>query len=304
MKEKLSKISVLRNMYRKFKKQDSVVLDTCTICKSDCIYCLHQHKHMVKPELMTIDTFKQILEILRKEEFKTIHLYQSGEPMINPAIYGMIKLCSGLNITVGTRLNCEVDFNKLADSFNNNGRIEFIVSVDSIYNPVLSSGINTKLVYSNLEKLSKISMSNVTYSFYSIVTKESEKNLENTRFMLYNLGFNNWYPASLAYYMWNQASLEDLSDIENIIPVEDKYKDRIDIKNGIVIDKFEYCKNMIPTLTTKGNVSICCHDMLHVTDLGNVIKEGSLRKILSSKGYKKTVEMVNKRELKICKGCN
>lgn len=107
--------SLLRKIYRKLRVEDGAILDICTACRSDCMYCLHQRGKMAKPELMEYELFKKIVTILVNEKYDFIHMYQSGEPMLHPQIYDMIELVSdfGMKISIGTRLNAKIDFIKL-----------------------------------------------------------------------------------------------------------------------------------------------------------------------------------------------
>ena len=60
----------------------------------------------------------------------------------------------------------------------------------------------------------------------------------------------------------------------------------------------------IPAISAEGDVTICCHDMLHKLRLGNVLEEGSLRKVLRSERFQKALAAGQKGKLEICRGCN
>jgi len=291
------------------KYNNTADIDICTICHSNCIYCLHQREKLVKPEIMDFGLFKKIVTILASENYNFIHLYQSGEPMLHPKIYDMIELVSslGIKVFIGTRLNAKIDFTKLENVVSRlKSNVVFFITIDNICEEnIVSPGINQELVQLNIRSLSHLlKYDNITFTFSSIVTADNEKDFESVRVYLNNLGFYDWSANSMGYYLWRYAPQKELDLMAKYIPKLNKYKDRFDIVNGKVKDKFKYCTNQMPSIDVHGNVSICCHDMTHTTNLGNVVELNSLRDIIGTKKYKEMVKLVRSRKLELCKSCN
>ena len=312
---KINKLPFVTRTYRYLQDKlvtnygSEVVMDICTICTARCVYCLHQTNRMVKPRIMDYSVFEQIVPILKKDKIKKIHLFQSGEPFINPHIYGMINSVVelGMDCTIGTRLNTNIDLYRLKDiASRSKNTIEFLITIDSFDKSVLvSPGIKMELVKDNIIKMAELlKYKNVKFTFSTIVTWVNEYEIFNTRDELKSLGFKNWYASSMGYYMWNMATKRDIEVISQYIPYNIKYRDRFNMTDGKIVQKPVHCNNLVPTISVDGDVLICCHDMLHTINTGNIIKENSLRKIVKGKKYSEFKQLAHKIQLDICKSCN
>lgn len=313
---KIDKIPFVTPIYRK--AQDylatnynrEVVIDICTVCKSNCVYCLHQREKMQKPQIMDSETFFKIAEILERDNVKKVHLFLSGEPFLNPAIYYMINLITygvGIKCTIGTRLNAIINFTELETVVKvKHSTLEFLITIDSITKmKQISPGMNKQLVINNIQQLSKLlKYKNVKFTFVSVITKVNEDSMYEVRDFVKSYGFNNWYPESMGYYMWKLAPQLELDIISKLITSNEHFKDRFDIVNGEFITKRIHCNAQIPTIAPNGDVSICCHDMLHTINAGNILEAGSLNEIIKSEKYQKLKKLGLNKQLEICKSCN
>jgi len=298
---------ILEKTYTQFNSE--VVMDICTICKSNCVYCLHQRNRLIKPQLMYFDVFTKIAYILAKENIKKVHLFQSGEPFIHPKIYEMTELLTmlGIKVTIGTRLNCKIDHVRLENiASNSHSIIEFLITIDSISNPeLISPGIDKDLVWDNLLQISNLlKYKNVKFQLSTVVSSKNEGVIYDVKSILRGLGFKNWYATGMAYYMWNLASQDDLDTMSKYLTASPKFRSRFDIKDGKVVDKPIHCNNLIPTISVNGDVSICCHDMLHQINTGNIVEVGSLNDIISGEKYQKFKKLAKEVKLDMCKVCN
>jgi len=248
---------------------------------------------------MQYDTFFKIAYILYHEKVKKVHLFQSGEPFLHPQIYDMIELLTflGIKVTIGTRLNCVVDIDRLEKIVaKSKVTVEFLITVDTVFKG---------LEWDNIDKLRELQKyKNVKFQFSTVISKINEANYENVRDMLYVYRYKNWYATHMAYYMWNIASQKDLDMMSNYLTDNTKFRSRFDIKDGKVVDKPIHCNNLLPTISVDGDVSICCHDMLHSINAGNVVKAGSLRAIVQGKEYTRYKKLAKELKLDMCKACN
>ena len=278
---------------------NEVVMDICTVCNSRCVYCLHQRNKLIKPQIMQYDAFFKIAYILYHENVKKVHLFQSGEPFLHPQIYDMIELVTflGMKATIGTRLNCKIDIDELERVVaKSNNTVEFLITVDTVF-----KGLD----WDNINKLTVLQKyKNVKFQFSTVISKINENTYKDVRDILYSLGYKNWYATNMAYYMWNLASQADLDMMSKYLTVNPKFRSRFDIKDGKVVDKPIHCNNLLPTISVNGDVSICCHDMLHSINAGNVLKAGSLRAIVQGKEYARYKKLAKELKLDMCKACN
>ena len=107
----------------------------------------------------------------------------------------------------------------------------------------------------------------------------------------------------MGYYMPQYASQKNLRAFQDSVPSE-QHCLRFSVIDGKVASKRNICDGIIPVIGPTGNVTICCHDMLYQINMGNVLEEGSLRKILVSENYQEMTALGMERKLKICEGCN
>lgn len=157
----------------------------------------------------------------------------------------------------------------------------------------------------NIEELSRIKSKSVKFNFSTVVTKANESELDDIKSKLDSYGFSNWAPGGMCYYMMNLAKEEDIKKITSFIPDNIEYRNRLDMQDGkIITPEYDYCGNIIPSISVDGDVTICCHDMLHRLNMGNIIQAGSLRKIINGKKYKEAVRKGRDMKLDMCKGCS
>lgn len=292
---------------------NGVILDICTVCNAQCVYCLHQRNHQVKPQFMDDAVFASVVRILKRENFKLVYLFLSGEPFLHPDIYGMMWRIaqSGMGISIATRLNEEINFPELAAVLYyadiKQQCVNLLITVDSLEHPeVISSGMNKNLIIANIKSLAELPKSKyVKFQFSSLVTSVNEDELPSIQAKLASWGFTNWYPASVSYYASKRASAEDIATMKEFMPTKTKFCDRFDIVGGKVIGyKKPPCGCMIPNISPAGEVSLCFYDMLHQVTAGNVLEVGSLRRIMGSAEYRNMTKLGREMKLTICEGCN
>lgn len=143
-------------LHKSFQSRSSNVLASPTfikveisnICNLHCIMCPIDDIEAPKRKL-TIDEFKHILS--QFPFLKKIGLYGIGEPLNNPRIYEMIKICHDRNIETEFVSNAtlfnETRINKLIEAGLNN----IYISIDSV-NPKTYESIR---IGSNFEKVIK-----------------------------------------------------------------------------------------------------------------------------------------------------
>ena len=148
-------------LYKSFQSRSSNVLaspnfiqvEVSNICNLHCIMCPIDDIEAPKRKL-TIDEFKRILS--QFPYLKQVGLYGIGEPLNNPRIYEMIKICHDRNIKTEFVSNAtlfnETRINQLIES----GLSNIYISIDSV-NPQnyesIRIGSNFEKVIQNLKTL-------------------------------------------------------------------------------------------------------------------------------------------------------
>jgi len=100
-------------MFRWFKKQldkisspdlDWIQVEVTTCCNSACIYCPHATMGARLPNKhMPLDLFNKLIPFIKFT--KLIHLQGWGEPLLNPDIFEMIRICKNNSKYVGLTTN-------------------------------------------------------------------------------------------------------------------------------------------------------------------------------------------------------
>lgn len=312
MKTKVQKLPGVKRLYYRFHKVDRVAIDVCTICHANCVYCLHQRNHLAVPKIMRYEVFQKIVTTLAKERFKLIHLYMSGEPFIHPKIYDMMEMVVtlGMESSTATKLNNLLDYTRfdklLRIATSAHQKVELLITIDSLDNPgAISSGINKDIVRENLSILSKLQRhKSARFIFSSTITRVNEDEIERIKSSLKQYGFNNWQAGHMGYYQSHLASSDDINTIQNFLPLDSRYRDRFEVVDGKIVSVKNSCDFTTPAIDPEGNVIVCCHDMLHTTQLGNVYRSGSMRAILNSPQFRKASQLGKRKALDICRGCN
>ncbi len=292
----------------------AVLLDTSTVCTARCVYCVHQRNKLGKPQLISKDIFRKVINILAQER-KFVYLYQSGDPFLHPDIVEFIisVALNGMDSSTATKLYMPIDFEKLDRGLGlcdaTGKKAELLVTLDS-FNldklKLIAPGINLLRVKGNLSELAKLQKhSSFKVVFTTVVNRYNEDDLNEIKNTLLEYGFKIWSPKQMGYYMPYVATQDDINAITDALPRNPKYRARFDVWDGKIVAKNPKCDTIQPpVITPNGDVAICCHDMLHKQVQGNILKEGSLRKIMQSRIYKQSIIAGRRMELDICQGCN
>ena len=280
---------------------DGVLLDITTRCPHKCAYCYHQKKSLLKPADMSIETFDSIIPILKKEKFHRILLFMSGEPILHPSFYYFLKRCGegGFETTVATKAGLSIDWNKIkaAQKAFQKGRavLKWLIecpavkqeTADHICNIDLEKQKENLHVFGKMEK--SRAYKNITWKVRTIVTKWNENELAKIGKEMKKMGFSNWKPKTPGYFI---AKLED----DNDWMPSNRYNRRLKVGPK----RCPFPRNA--AISTGGNVSICCHDMLFKYNLGNMVERGTLKNILLEN--KDLMRRRLSKKIDICKFCN
>jgi sulfatase maturation enzyme AslB (radical SAM superfamily) len=284
-----------------------VMLDICTICNSKCKYCTHQVLSLLKPRLMSLEDFSEITTILAREEFLSVYLYMSGEPLLHTKIFEFLELANekGIECSIGSKLNTEIDVNKFRKALEKTDKVcSFEVTVDALDQEIhskIAPGISTKLVLKNLEILKKLNedyKNRLKLVGIVVVNKFNFLSVKKIYNKLRSIGCNTIHVKAMGCIIPYVTTPEFLEGISEMVIDKSRFR----IEGGKVVTKGRMGCMGEPAVDIEGNVSVCCHDMLFSLKLGNIISENSLDKIMSSSAYK---DALRKRGRHLfCTGCN
>ncbi len=300
------------DMYR-----NHVILDICTGCGADCVYCLHQSAGLVQSKLMHPETFMTIADILEREGFELVYLYQSGESLLHPDYPDFLVAVArrGMTSNTATKLFMPIDFDRLGRALercdDTGQRVEFLITVDALEQHVqdkIGPGIRTDKVIANLAEFAELDRRHTSLkcTLDTVVNAHNEHQLDAIAAFVRGLGYDNWFAKRMGYFMPALARDSDIADIEAAVPQSDEHPARFSIIAGELVPYEEQskCDLGAPAVSPEGDLTVCCHDMLHINRLGNIIETGSLRKILDSSTYQSAARKGRCMSLDICKRCN
>ncbi len=294
-----------------------VIIDICTACGADCVYCLHQAAGLAKSKLMKREDFFTIVDILQAEGFELVYLYQSGESFHHPNYFEFVEAVAkrGMNSSTATKLFMKIDWEAfdctMAACEDTGCYVEYLVTVDALSQDVqdkIGPGIRNDAVMANLEELAKL---NEKYSCMrcildTVVHAHNEDHIDAFPKYFSELGFSKWYPRRMGYFMPSFARKEDFRAIAEVVPQSKEHAARFSIVDDKLVpyEEQKKCDLGAPSIGPDGYLTVCCHDMLHVNKLANVLEYGSMRKALASQAFQDAADKGRQMKLPICQGCN
>ncbi len=296
---------------------DHIIIDICTACGADCVYCLHQAAGLAKSKLMPRESFLKIADILHSEAYELVYLYQSGESFHHPDYFEFVAAIAerDMDSSTATKLFMSVNweaFDQTLAVCETTGRyVEYLVTVDALDQDVqnkIGPGIRTDTVKANLEKLAELNQKYDCMRCILDTVVHANNEHEIDRFPAYfsKLGFQTWYPRRMGYFMPSFARKEDFEAIAAVVPSSKEHPARFSIIENELIpsEPQKRCDLGAAAIGPDGDLTVCCHDMLHVNKLGNILEVGSLRKIISSDRFDQAANKGRNMQLPICQGCN
>jgi MoaA/NifB/PqqE/SkfB family radical SAM enzyme len=140
----------------------------------------------------------------------------------------------------------------------------------------------------------------------TVVNAYNEHDLDAMVAWFKSLSFKRWFPRQMGYFMPYHARQQDIENIAAAQPKTDRCPARFTVENGEIIPAVTMtkCELGAPAISPEGDVTICCHDMLHRHRLGNVVEQSSLRNIIASDTFQQAANQGKRMSLDICQGCN
>ncbi len=290
-----------------------VDVEVSSVCNYKCHVCTAGNGQMNRErEVMDEARFRALAGILVGEGVKSFQLLCIGEPFVNPHIYKIIAAAydyvEKLDVlTNGSRL----DVDRLAPYGD---KLALHYSLDSTRYEAYAAyrGATRKDFENALENLRKLSQTSVRVYVSTLAMRCNEDHLDEIKEFVRKLGFqHNIYsphyspfgvqagqlPAGVAVeHNYVAKRYAAPADYEKMAPRSERWKSfdhyRHEPESDVYVnttrpDKTCWAGTFQPWITVEGDVVPCCMEAYYPTvKFGNILAEGSFRKLWFSERYR------------------
>ena len=287
----------------------SVIIEPTNICNLRCPLCPSFKSNRVKGK-MSLNDFKIIVQKLPLST-RTVHLYLSGEPLINDECFKMISILKEKNLntsmsTNGTLLEQKID--EILDSQLS----ELIIGLDGATEKTYKKyriGGNFSKVIANIRLLTKEKqkrkLHHPTIVLQFIVMKHTEKEVGQIKRLARQLEVDELSLISVSLGTHNMTDRERRSLANQYLP-EDSSFSRYETQSSNQVKAkwdYEYCPLWRqPVILWNGDVTVCCFDHNGLEIYGNVLKQ-KWDTVWHGEKHYHAIKRVITRKMGICKSC-
>jgi len=259
-------------------------VELTNICTSRCLMCPN-YSEEIKRGYMEFSTFKKIVdEVKDYAEMFFVHL--SGESLLHPKVFDMVKYCKSQGVPVGFSTN-GILLDKEASKKLIETNLDYLtISINAFFNDTYKKvmGVDKRdIVYENVINFLKMNNKKIYTSIQLIQLKENQNELKEFK------------------KFWN-GKKADVVRIKPSISFGGYYT------KGSNIKRLKPCVLLWRMMVVhwNGDASLCCLDLLNKHPIGNVNKN-SIREIWNSDKMQRYRELHIKGlfdNINICKVCN
>lgn len=294
----------------------SIFVEPTPLCNLRCIFCpcYVQGEEVTEDRRTTqlsFEDFRRIIDSIKgKFNFQICFTY-SGEPLLNPEIFKMVRYLKENEIPNVIHSNAMLLTKQKIKEMLASGLDRFIVSFDGATKKTyedIKKGAKFEVVIDNLKNLIRErkakGLEKPLVEMQMVVTStnidESKLFVELSK----EIGVDNSYLKTLMVFQ-DTKNKEYIKKVEELFVDNEVARYKRNEKGNIVLKNAEGCPEIQNcVITCDGDVVPCCFDVHGKYCLGNAI-ENSLMDIWDAKRYKDFRENVmNERKLPICKFCN
>ena len=269
------------------KKYRKIYIEITNICNLNCSFCSKVNR---KKEYMSLNNFKEILNKI-KDYTDYIYLHVKGEPLLNPNVIDMIKLCEEYNIKVNLTTNGTL-FPQLVEQLKeckNLNKINFSLHSENNYTDYCEN------IFKSVDKLPDT----VTAIYRLWTLKDNELDEKAT----------NIVNKISGYYHLSAETVEKIKSENNVKINSTIYVDKDNEfewpeENNYISDGYCFALKTQIAILVDGTVVPCCLDSDGKINLGNIYKE-DLDAIINSKRYQSLKKSFQDRHPceKLCMSC-
>jgi radical SAM protein with 4Fe4S-binding SPASM domain len=292
------------------------MVEATPICNLKCVFC----PCYIKGEEVTKDRktmyfavkdFKKMIDQIKgKFNFQICFTY-SGDPLVHPKIFEMVKYLKDNKIPVTVYSNSMLLTGKRIDQMLDSGLDRLIVSFDGASKKTyedIRRGSKFETVIKNLKNLIKTrnerGLIKPFVEMQMVATKSNSYEIQKFKKLAEDIAADNCYIKTLFVYQ-NTANADYINIVEKYFIEGRIARYKRGKNNELVLKDIGGCPQIQDTvITSDGDVVICCFDLHGKYMFGNAINE-SLADIWDKKEFKKfRKDVMDKRKLSICKFCN
>lgn len=284
-----------------------LMIEPTNICNLRCPLCITGTDQMKRPQgNINLEEFKKVISEMKKYLLH-VTLWSQGEPFINKDFLKMVRVVSDYHIRTMTSTNGYFIKDK-AEEIIESGLSYLIVSVDGISKESYEKyriGGNFDRVKSGISDLVKIKkQKNVRHpeiELQFLVMKHNEHEIESIRKYASEIGVDFLSLKTVQVYTKEQA---DAFLPEN--PKFRRYANNDHLTVNLNVKNICRWLYFCPVINWDGTVSPCCFDKNADIDLGNVFKDGGLKKIWKNKKYNdfRKFLLKGRESIPMCKNCS
>jgi len=295
-------------VFLKLRPLRHLMIEPTNMCNLRCLFCTQDESPRPKG-MMKLEDFKKIVSFL-PGSVEEVQLHFAGESVLNQDLPEMVSVLKNRGIKTILSTNGTLPFGfykKIIDS----GLDRLIVSFDGATKEVYEKyrqGGTFKKVTENIKKISEKKGRKTEIVIQFIVMRHNEDQVDMIKKLAGDLGVDTLWlkSASLNIGCSDLLQTDIIKNAKDFLPENLEYS-RYYFKDGKLINKDKplSCPWIFRTVVLwNGDVTVCCVDLDGYAVLGNVFKDGGLKKILTSKKYNDARKKILKNELKICKNCS
>jgi radical SAM protein with 4Fe4S-binding SPASM domain len=294
----------------------SIFVEVTPICNLKCVFCpcYIRGEEVTKDRkamYMSVKDFKKIIDNIKDEFNFQICFTYSGEPLVHPHLFTMVKYLNQNKIPCVVYSNAMLLTEERIDQMLKAGLDRFIISFDGATKKTYESirrGAKFEVVINNIKNLiNKRNQKRLEKPFVEmqmVVVKNNFHEIGKFKQLSKEVGADSAYLKTLLVYQ-DTKNKQYIKKVEKYFIENDIARYKKDKSNRLVLKDAKGCSGIQNTVVTSdGNVVICCFDVHGKYYFGNAINE-SLKIIWDKKEYKEFREKImNNRKLPICKFCN
>ena len=289
------------------------IIETGNICNLQCPTCPTPHHYLDRPStLMSFENFKYIIDQI-KDYVHIVLLYNTNEPLLNPALPEMIQYAHQQNLYTMISTNLTLLDERKTREILNSELDEILLCLDGMSKKSYEAfriGANFETVMKNIKHFCaekqrrKLIKPYIELQF--IVTKLNQKEIPLVKKFAKELGVDRLRIKSLAIVEYAYPEPIRSRLMEKFLPTakDVKIRYRRNKEKKYIKRSFSNCKNAKNQISilVDGRLVMCCYDLKGEYVYGNIF-ENSFSEIWFSPQALKKRRLAEKREYPLCKQC-
>lgn len=288
-----------------------VAIEPTNACNLRCRLCPTWQYMKRERGFMKLDDFKAIIDE-NANIFKRINMIFAGEPLLNEDVFKMVKYAESKGIEVLMSSNTTLFSDEKISELFDSGLSFLVVCLDGVTKATHEQyrrGSNFEEVKENIKKIcqtkKEIGAKKPYIVLQFLVMKQNEHEIGEMIKLAKSLGVDalNFKSLSLESFVDFDKKVELAK--ENL-PKDENYS-RFIFKDGVLKEKSKprLCSWLRQSVILwNGDMTMCCYDFDGELIVGNIFKDGGLKKVLKSKKYKQYRKMAIQKKIKLCQNCN